>query len=127
MDPKKSGAAWRLLTNETVEKYDDIPNRILEFGDVSHPDRVKQLCLEHIPGWSQVPPADVTINQLCEGLSNQLFKVSIPSVSAVNDPKKNITDTCVLFRIYGSSVAKFYDTQEELKHFKMLSSYQIKK
>ena len=94
-------------------------------GDISHPDRVKKLCLEHIPGWSQVPPADVTINQLCEGLSNQLFKVSIPSLSAVDGRKKNIADTCVLFRIYGSSVAKFYDTQEELKHFTLLSDYRI--
>merc|ERR1719215_1141208 len=69
--PEQSKVAFRDFS------LDAAPSKILGFSDISNPDTITSLCVEKIPGWKN-SLNEVTISQLMEGLTNQLFKVSIP-------------------------------------------------
>ena len=58
-----------------VRPIEDAPDDVLSFGDIS-PDAIRDLCQQHVPGWSQLNRESFCIDQLCEGLSNQNFKVA---------------------------------------------------
>mmetsp|Transcript_91271 Transcript_91271/g.199939 ORF Transcript_91271/g.199939 Transcript_91271/m.199939 type:complete len:482 (+) Transcript_91271:128-1573(+) len=94
------------------------PLDVLNFSDVSRPEVVRDLCHKNVPGWSAYSKEKIAIDQICEGLSNQLFKVHIDVAASGVIP-------CVLFRIYGRDVATLYDQEQELDIFRTLSKYQI--
>lgn len=102
-----------------VRAIEDAPADVLGFGDIS-PDTIRSIVKEGVPGWNQVPSEQINIDQLCEGLSNQNFKVHL-------DPDKaqpGLTP-CVLFRVYGKDAGTLYDLAGELEVCKMLASYQV--
>lgn len=101
-----------------VRAIEDAPPEVLTFGDMS-PTAIRMICKGNVPGWNLVPDDDICIDQLCEGLSNQNFKVYL------NSEAKNSLTSCVLFRIYGKDAATLYDGGRELQIVKLLSSYQI--
>ena len=92
------------------------------FSTLSDFHHIASICIERIPGWSSVLNAstDIDIRQLLEGLSNQLFKVSLKSSSGTAVQFKS-----VLFRIYGEHVSSFYDPAFELNVFTGLSEMMI--
>lgn len=121
------------------------PKEVLDFSSFSSPQLVSRLCVERVPGWYSVDAAELRVSQLCEGLSNQIFKVSLPSVGAgspisqrsaalkgfnTNNASSqggsnSFSYTTVLFRVHGKDSEALYDQKEELKIFKTLSKYQI--
>lgn len=101
-----------------VRPIEDAPADVLTFGDVS-PERIRTICQASVPGWSEVSPDDISVDQLCEGLSNQNFKVYLP-----NSKQQGLTQ-CVLFRIYGKDAGALYDLEAELEVCRLLASYQI--
>jgi len=122
----RSGREHRFVETESayadpiggVRPIEDAPADVLAFGDLL-PDSIRRICQESVPGWSEVQPENIRIDQLCEGLSNQNFKVYLPA-----GQKAGLTP-CVLFRIYGKDASTLYDLAAELEVVKMLSSYQI--
>jgi len=121
------------LAAATAEGFKVIPSMPVSEGSVLTPSanfstlsdfhHISTICIEAVPGWSALvsdPSADIEVKQLLEGLSNQLFKVTLrrTSSSAVPFPT-------VLFRIYGEHVSSFYDPAFELEVFQGLSDLQI--
>ncbi len=92
------------------------------FSDISNPTSIKKRCLEHVPQWDSITRDDLVINKITEGLTNQLFKVSLrPNHERGEELRTHI----VLFRIYGADIASFYDPAVEVQTFEMLSRYRI--
>jgi len=89
-----------------------------EFSDISHPDIITNICQENIQAWRNIPKESIKIHQLMEGLSNQIFRVSVKQEAAP------LFDS-VLFRIYGTCSSKFYDPVYENDVYHMLSTYRI--
>jgi thiamine kinase-like enzyme len=100
---------------------EEAPADVLEFGDFS-PAGIRKICRKKVPGWSEVQADQINIDQLCEGLSNQNFKVHLKP--AALESSAGLTK-CVLFRIYGKDAGALYDLEGELEVVKLLSSYQI--
>jgi len=103
---------------QAVRPLEAAPDKVKNFSDVSRPEMIRSLCHSHVPGWKAFPEEELAIDQICEGLSNQLFKVHLDKESTGLIP-------CVLFRVYGKDVATLYDGEQELNIFKTLSKYQI--
>ena len=109
---------------------DTLPVDILGFSSVSDPKVIRGICVSQVPGWSSVPADTLIVSQLCEGLSNQIFKVSLPSVvgsqpSSGSPVHRSSAYSCVLFRVHGKDSNTLYDTDMELEIFKTLSKYGI--
>lgn len=105
----------------SVRRLEEAPPDVQQFSNVSNAEMVRSICHSHVPGWSNYPEDKILIDQLCEGLSNQNFKVhlDLPAEDLLRDPP------CVLFRIYGSGASKLYDPELEVKIVMMLSQYGI--
>ena len=112
----------------------EVPAEVLEFSAVSDPVAIRNICAQRVPGWSNLSPEALVISQVCEGLSNQIFKVSIPPISydgssssptSNRSTRPNTPYSCVLFRVYGKDANQFYSTDLELRIFRALSKYQI--
>jgi len=105
----------------SVRRLEDAPPDVQQFSNISNAEMVRSICHSHVPGWSNYPKDRILIDQLCEGLSNQNFKVhlDLPAEELLRDPP------CVLFRIYGEGAAKLYDPELEVKVVMMLSQYGI--
>lgn len=117
--PGHSGKFIRMETLPVSDGSVTPPSNSFSTLSQFHP--IATICADSIPGWRAVigetPLTEaIEAKQLLEGLSNQLFKVSlrIPFGSSIPFSK-------VLFRIYGAHVASFYDTNYELQVFQMLS------
>ena len=82
---------------------------------------VRSQCFKTVPGWHLIPggPEALEVHQLCEGLSNQLFRVSTPEDFSGSSFSR------VLFRVYGDASESFYSPEDELNIFRMLSHYRI--
>lgn len=102
-----------------VRPLEAAPKEVLAFSEISKPETIRGICLSRVPGWSVMKAEDLHIDQICEGLSNQLFKVYIQNAQG-----KGLI-VCVLFRIYGKEVRTLYDEDLEFTIFKLLASYQI--
>jgi len=96
---------------------EDAPSDVLSFSEATKPDVIRAVCQRRVPGWQSIHEKAIAIDQLCEGLSNQNFKVHVPPSDA--------TVPCVLFRVYGKDVDALYDADLELRIFNVLSTYQI--
>jgi thiamine kinase-like enzyme len=128
------GAHGRSSSVAEFRDYDVSPEHVSmehrtslrRFSDVSNPETIRDICVEKVPGWdkfsSAVDRSSIKIHQLCEGLSNQIFKVYVENASANNGA---IGVTCVLFRVYGNEVSRLYDPQNELYTYKLLAEYGI--
>ena len=95
------------------------------FSTLSQFHSIASICVDKVPGWRSLvgdtPLAEVVeMTQLMEGLSNQLFKVTVKASTGLSVPYST-----VLFRIYGEHVSSFYDPEHELRVFTMLSAMQI--
>ena len=100
-----------------------VPEGLAEFSDVSNPDVIARIALKSIPGWAQFRREDIVISQICEGLSNQLFKLSL---SKKTREKIGVgLMTTALFRIYGREIATLIDTDSEFEIFRCLGRYRI--
>eukprot|EP00929_Paragymnodinium_shiwhaense_P028965 TRINITY_DN16704_c0_g1_i2.p1 TRINITY_DN16704_c0_g1~~TRINITY_DN16704_c0_g1_i2.p1 ORF type:complete len:493 (-),score=115.42 TRINITY_DN16704_c0_g1_i2:313-1791(-) len=127
---KSSQVSFREFNKENV------PEEVFEFSDISDPKKIAAICVKNLPGWNSYSPEDIEITQLMEGLSNQLFKVSLPkkirkqcSTTTPNGSPDSAScssgvDTA-LFRIYGKEVGSFYDPANEFEIFNLLSRYRI--
>jgi len=102
-----------------VRPIENAPADVLSFGDTS-PTGIRNYCQEHVPGWAAVPHEEIYVDQLCEGLSNQNFKVYLNPESQ----RPGLTP-CVLFRVFGKDASTLYDTKSELEIVKLLSNYEI--
>lgn len=102
-----------------VRPIEEAPADVLSFGDIP-PDMIRDLCQINVPGWSQINKEALIIDQLCEGLSNQNFKVYL-----TNGHVKPGLTVCVLFRAFGKDAGSLYDLEREMSIVKMLSEYQI--
>mmetsp|Transcript_53578 Transcript_53578/g.120820 ORF Transcript_53578/g.120820 Transcript_53578/m.120820 type:complete len:464 (+) Transcript_53578:60-1451(+) len=100
-----------------MRALEDAPLNVRSFSELSSAGAVRSVCHAKVPGWSSLPIQEIQVDQLCEGLSNQNFKVH------VNIP--NVTVSCVLFRAYGKDAKTLYDTDLELRTVQMLSKYQV--
>lgn len=117
--PGSSGEVIRLETLPVSDGSVTRPSNA--FSTLSHFHAIATICVDSILGWRAVIGATplteaIEAKQLLEGLSNQLFKVSlrIPASSS-------IPFSTVLLRIYGEHMASFYDRNYELQVFQMLS------
>jgi len=90
----------------------------LDLGGIRH------ICVEKVPGWSMLTDADLIVDQLLAGLSNQLFKVYVCQSVLQRSECAGVVP-CVLFRIYGKEVQTLIDSELEIEMFKTLSNYQI--
>lgn len=95
-----------------------LPGNESQFSDISNPDIISNICLENLKAWKDIPKESIKIHQLMEGLSNQIFKVSVQKTPAPSFDS-------VLFRIYGTCSTKFYDPVYENNVYHMLSTYRI--
>eukprot|EP00658_Telonema_sp_P-2_P006733 TRINITY_DN1253_c0_g1_i19.p1 TRINITY_DN1253_c0_g1~~TRINITY_DN1253_c0_g1_i19.p1 ORF type:complete len:195 (-),score=58.53 TRINITY_DN1253_c0_g1_i19:160-744(-) len=86
-------------------------------------DNIVGECMKNVPGWSDFDPSSITIKQLCEGLSNQAYAVSVSD--AISPKTGQRVAQRVLFRVYGKQVSKLYDPKAELHIFDTLSKYRI--
>lgn len=109
-------------TERQVRPAEAAPDKIRQWSDYSKPETIRNICIHKVPGWSAYRQTDIIVDQLLEGLSNQLFKVHVETARAKEQPA---SIACVLFRIYGKEVAELIDQAVEFKIFKTLSSYQI--
>ncbi|CAK0840197.1 unnamed protein product, partial [Prorocentrum cordatum] len=78
-----------------TQAIEDAPVDVLNFSEVSAPETVRDICHEKVPGWSLLPRESIRIDQLCEGLSNQNFKVQVPIATGDGHIPQ------VLFRVFG--------------------------
>jgi thiamine kinase-like enzyme len=108
-------------THIDVRPLEDVPERFQQFSDFTNADIVRDICAKNVPGWNQFPKDRILIDQLCEGLSNQNFKVHL---DLQEDELLKYTP-CVLFRIYGTGAEKLYDPELEVKIVMMLAKYGI--
>lgn len=97
------------------------------FSTISSFFSICRICTDAVPGWKsavgEAAPCfsdKIQVKQLMEGLSNQLFKVTL-----INVPSNAVAYTTVLFRIYGEHVSSFYEPEHELEVFKVISHMQI--
>jgi len=97
---------------------DEVPQKVLDFSEYSHPEKIREICHQKVPGWSIAPLEHVQIKQVTEGLTNQIFKIYL-------EPVLESVDQVVLFRIYGTQSKEFIDPDVEIFTFEMLSKYQI--
>jgi thiamine kinase-like enzyme len=102
-----------------VRALEEAPKEVQNFSEFSSPEVIRNICAESVPGWNALPKKNLRVDQLCEGLSNQNFKVHLG-----DDVVRGVIP-CVLFRVYGSTAGKLYNTQQELRIAEMLSSYGI--
>merc|ERR1719316_1731923 len=107
--------------------------------EVMDQEKIRDICLLEVPGWDKYAGANrrnrIKIDQLCEGLSNQIFKVYVDTGSLAQTVSgqacllalENTRDavTCVLFRVYGTEVSRMYDPEQELYLYKLLAKYGI--
>lgn len=108
----------------SVRRLEDAPDEVQKFSDVSNADMVRSICHSKVPGWENFMPERILIDQLCEGLSNQNFKVHLDLHDLPEEEfLKHIP--CVLFRVYGTGADKLYDPDLEVKIVLMLSKYGI--
>lgn len=89
------------------------------FSTVSLFHSIASICTDLVLGWKQAVGESklseaIEIKQMVEGLSNQLFRVTLKNPAAASF-------STVLFRIYGEHVSSFYNPEHELKVFKALS------
>lgn len=105
-----------------VRDAESAPEEVLCFSEFSDPETIRDICYKNVPGWSALKHEDIIVDQLLEGLSNQLFKCHVEE-SAMK--KQTGVVPCVLFRIYGKDVSSLYDSEVEFKVFQTLASYQI--
>lgn len=103
----------------SVRAFEDAPEDVRFFSSVSTAEAVRAICHSRVPGWSELDPSIIEIDQLCEGLSNQNFRVHLGE-----EPPRG-TIPCVLFRIYGKDVETLYDGKLEMRIVETLSRYQI--
>jgi choline kinase len=94
------------------------------FSTLSAFHSIASTCKEVVPGWKEaIGDRDlsqaVEIKQMVEGLSNQLFRVSLRGGSKASSFRT------VLYRIYGEHVSSFYNPDHELRVFKTLSAIGI--
>jgi choline kinase len=96
----------------------DAPPSIFNFSSTT--SQIASLCGRFVPGWENYQNS-LEISQLCEGLSNQNFRVSLVGETC-NKPGLM---SAVLFRIHGSHSNQFYEPSEEFLVFKTLSKLGI--
>lgn len=101
-----------------VRPLEAAPEKVFNFSEVSRPETIRSICKQKVPGWARYSEDQIAIDQICEGLSNQLFKVHVDMDHSEGIP-------CVLFRIYGKDVGTLYDQEKEMSIFLTLSKYQI--
>lgn len=95
------------------------------FSTLSDFHHIASICIDQVPGWSSLVTnltSDIEVKQLLEGLSNQLFKVTLKSPTVRGSA---VPFGTVLFRIYGEHVSSFYDPKFELEVFTGLSELLI--
>ena len=93
------------------------------FSTLSNFYSISRICRDQVPGWKAAVRSDeekIEIKQLMEGLSNQLYKVTLTNVAT-----NAVAYKTVLFRIYGEHVSSFYNPEHELAVFKTISHLQI--
>jgi thiamine kinase-like enzyme len=124
-------------TNNLVQylDVDDAPNQnFSQFSEVSNPETIREICSRQVPGWDKyLENADlnsIKIHQLCEGLSNQIYKVYLENISPFDGVDCSTNNcqplvSCVLFRVYGKEVSKLYDPQNEFQTYTTLAKYGI--
>ena len=121
MPPGPTGEVIRMVTLPEVSASADTA----PFSSISEFRSIASICTTSIPGWKAIIADSVSekveVKQLLEGLSNQLFKVSIKNTKDL----PTIPYSTVLFRIYGEHVSSFYDPGFELEVFRMLSTMNI--
>lgn len=105
----------------TVRPLEDAPEEVQQFSEVSNAETVRSICHANVPGWSYFDKDRILIDQLCEGLSNQNFKVHLD----LSEDELMKYVPCVLFRIYGSGAEKLYDPKQEVNIVSMLAKYGI--
>ena len=94
------------------------------FSTLSSFHSIATICKDVVPGWKAIVgdralTDSIEIKQMVEGLSNQLFRVTLKGSSTPS------LFTTVLFRIYGEHVSSFYNPEHELKVFRTLSALGI--
>jgi thiamine kinase-like enzyme len=104
-----------------VRPIEETPADILSFGENVSRENIRFLCQQNVPGWSEVIGDNIIIDQLCEGLSNQNFKVYLSDEMK----RKPGVIPCVLFRVYGKDAGSLYDLEGELEIVLQLAKYQI--
>ena len=119
-----SEEVFNVISTVEVSEGSPIPSTGL-FSILSDFHHIATICVEQVPGWSSLVTnvtSDIEVKQLLEGLSNQLFKVTLkPSTSTGSA----LPFGTVLFRIYGEHVSSFYDPAFELEVFTGLSQLRI--
>lgn len=95
----------------------DLFEHARHFSGFSNPHIIQRLCRDLIPGWENLSPADINVDQIMAGLSNQLFKVNMREDYP---ERERFVYPHVLFRIYGKDVDSLYDSRTEIQVFKQL-------
>ena len=93
---------------------------LTDFGVIS------TICAANVPGWDTVMKdslVEIEVHAMLEGLSNQLYRVSLPSGIDIRDSP--VEYRTVLFRVYGMHVSSFYEPSLELEVFKTVSHFGI--
>jgi ethanolamine kinase len=68
---------------------------------------IRAACRQLLPSWDGLNDADMDVAYITGGISNALFKVSVPAVAVG-------AVSAVAFRIYGDSTERFIDRSHEL-------------
>ncbi|KAF8822069.1 phosphotransferase enzyme family protein [Cardiosporidium cionae] len=92
------------------------------FSKLNDPHFIRSCCKRKIPGWEIVEDDTIFVDQIISGLTNQLFCVHIDRSCLCFS---SLRYKQVLFRVYGETVGKFYDSRFELEVFKTLGRYKI--
>eukprot|EP00918_Siedleckia_nematoides_P052043 GHVU01113759.1.p1 GENE.GHVU01113759.1~~GHVU01113759.1.p1 ORF type:complete len:436 (+),score=72.51 GHVU01113759.1:131-1309(+) len=108
----------KLLNIETADDFAEPGAN--DFSSLSDPVTIKERCIKSVPEWGNYSSSDLIVNQILSGLSNQLFCVELSE-----EKKKEQKTSRVLFRVYGSGVAKLYDPEFELSVFRELANVGI--
>jgi choline kinase len=116
-DAKSSQILMREISDGAV------PDGLTDFSDVSNPEVIAKIALRSIPGWTDFRREDIVISQICEGLSNQLFKLSLSQKTRQRIGGGYITTA--LFRIYGREISTLIDADSEFEIFRCLGRYRI--
>eukprot|EP00927_Polykrikos_kofoidii_P061681 TRINITY_DN56514_c0_g1_i1.p1 TRINITY_DN56514_c0_g1~~TRINITY_DN56514_c0_g1_i1.p1 ORF type:complete len:452 (-),score=70.41 TRINITY_DN56514_c0_g1_i1:271-1626(-) len=89
---------------------------------VSHPDMIREICHNEVPGWHVLPTEAFSIKTLTGGMSNLNFKVSLQQVPGAQIDNQIQT---VMFRVYGKEASLLYDSELEFNIASMLAKYYI--